>query len=60
MGNCSEPVELTILDILSKWDEFKKTDWIKKIEYPELSLNQYFPFIESPRFLLLCIGELTN
>jgi len=29
-----------ILDILSKWDEFGKTDWITEIDYPELTLKQ--------------------
>ena len=30
----------TILDILSKWDEFRKTNWIEEIDYPELTVQQ--------------------
>lgn len=29
----------TILDILSKWDEFRKTNLITEVEYPELTLQ---------------------
>lgn len=38
IGPCS--ADRTILDILSKWDEFRKTNWIEEIEYPELTLQQ--------------------
>jgi hypothetical protein len=30
----------TILDILSKWEEFGNTNWIEEIEFPELTLQQ--------------------
>lgn len=32
--------ERTIFELIATWDEFKKTDWITEIEYPELTLQQ--------------------
>lgn len=36
----SGSADRTIFELLRKWGEFRKTNWISEIEYPELILQQ--------------------